>query len=51
MRRATEALEATFARYDAQWHDPNRGTTVRSYDEYRDILDEITARVMQALGT
>jgi uncharacterized protein YPO0396 len=43
-RRACDALEATFARYDERWHDPSRGITVRSYDEYRDILDEITSR-------
>lgn len=43
-RRATDQLEATFARFDAQWHDPNRGVTIASYPEYRDILDEITVR-------
>lgn len=45
-RRAIESLEATFARYnsDERWHDNDRGTTVREYPVYKEILDVILTK-------
>ena len=39
--RATQQIELTFKRYQAQWDDSNLGTTVDFYDDYAAILDEI----------
>ncbi len=40
---ASTALTLTFQRYQDAWPDPNLGTGVASYPDYRAILDQIVA--------
>ena len=40
---ATAALVGIFEQFQSRWPDPNRGTGIDSYPEYRDILDKIVA--------
>ncbi|MEU8309824.1 SbcC/MukB-like Walker B domain-containing protein [Actinomadura sp. NPDC048955] len=39
--KATTGIEGIFRTYKNQWDDPNLGTTLRSYQAYRDIYDNI----------
>lgn len=41
--KATESMCRIFDSYQGRWPDPNLGTTIDSYDGYRDILDTIIA--------
>jgi uncharacterized protein YPO0396 len=38
---ATTTLVEIFEQFQSRWPDPNRGTGIDSYPEYRDILDKI----------
>lgn len=40
---AAAALTGIFDQFQARWPDPNRGTGLDSYSQYRDILDTIVA--------
>ena len=40
---ATAALAGIFEQFQSRWPDPNRGTGIDSYPEYRDILDKIVS--------
>jgi uncharacterized protein YPO0396 len=40
---ATATLVGIFEQFQSRWPDPNRGTGIGSYPEYRDILDKIVA--------
>ena len=42
-RDATVTLQGIFEQFHARWPDPNRGVSVDSYSDYRDILDNIVA--------
>lgn len=39
--KATNSIEGIFRSYKNQWDDPNLGTTMLSYQAYRDIYDDI----------
>ncbi|WIB61906.1 SbcC/MukB-like Walker B domain-containing protein [Curtobacterium sp. MCLR17_007] len=45
---ASNALTMTFQRYQDAWPDPNLGTGVASYPDYRAILDDIVATGLHA---
>jgi uncharacterized protein YPO0396 len=45
---ASHALTLTFQRYQDAWADPNLGTGVASYPDYRAILDQIVATGLHA---
>jgi uncharacterized protein YPO0396 len=45
---ASTALTTTFERYQDAWPDPNLGTGVASYPDYRAILDQIIATGLHA---
>ncbi|SBN63407.1 Uncharacterized protein YPO0396 [Curtobacterium sp. 9128] len=45
---ASNAMTLTFQRYQDAWHDPNLGTGVASYPDYRAILDQIVATGLHA---
>src|SRR5206468_4801314 len=45
---ASVALTTTFERYQDAWADPNLGTGVASYPDYRAILDQIVATGLHA---
>ncbi|ROS73871.1 uncharacterized protein YPO0396 [Curtobacterium sp. PhB130] len=45
---ASNALTMTFQRYQDAWPDPNLGTGVASYPDYRAILDQIVATGLHA---
>ncbi|WIB12636.1 SbcC/MukB-like Walker B domain-containing protein [Curtobacterium sp. MCPF17_052] len=45
---ASVALTTTFERYQDAWPDPNLGTGVASYPDYRAILDKIVATGLHA---
>ncbi|PYY38627.1 MULTISPECIES: ATP-binding protein [unclassified Curtobacterium] len=45
---ASVALTTTFERYQDAWPDPNLGTGVASYPDYRAILDQIVATGLHA---
>lgn len=38
----TQQIERTFQSFQNQWHDPTRGVTLASFQEYLAILDDIT---------
>lgn len=42
-RASKSALEKTFRMYNNRWHDNDRGTSIDSYDDYREILETIQA--------
>lgn len=41
LRAAGDRLVATFTRFQAEWHDPNRHTGLDSYEDYLAVLDDL----------